>query len=998
MQKFDVVFAIPGLAFNGETFHKQSTGGSESAGYYMARALSRLGHRVTVFCNGQPVQCEDVDYLPLPMFAQYAQFTQHDVCIVQRTPELMSLPINARFTALWCHDLALLRQRPKIMGTVWNYDKIFVLSQFMHDQYKKAYGLADEVLFKTRNGVDLATVLEARAEPAVRDPFTLLYTARPERGLDVLLGEIMPRVLAKEPRAKLLLCSYDNPVDHLAGFYQECREMARGLGAAVSDLGPLTKLKLYQTMHRCGVLAYPVPSKIAPQFDEISCITAMEAQACGLPVVSTARGALPETLHPQAGVLINEKIHTPQYYDAFADAILKLMWDRAEWSMASQAGISHSANLGWEEVAVQWTEMFEAEIRRRSLDKATLANHFWRRSDIYAAKECLKLLPSDDAKSAFVRERVTRDWWFTEAEDGFRKQYERIGLTHDPRIYLSAPTEPRFTVLQQWLEKHPETQRVLDYGCAHGSYALNLAECTGRVFTGVDIDVHSIELAQKLQAEHCKTEAGKACDFHTMQVFGFGNGDPTDERRWDAAVAFEVLEHVAEPWKVLQQLEAYVKDDGYVLITVPFGPWEYESYLTYPHRCHVWEFDQHDLRDMFDVKGKWNTFGLRVQGMPAGFSTLTGEPMGWWFVQYQVTPETRGKVGQINMERKLWLQRPRQTLSASIIAGPNCEETLHWCLRSLVSVADQIVVADCGLSDEAKRILRGYEPRTYDHSSAEEVRPKGSCSASCPIKVIQGVDPRVEGFETPRNMTLPHCLQDWVLWIDTDEKLIQPEAVAKYLRPNLFQGYSIRQHHFAVDTHFDADLPVRLFRNNGKEKWVGLIHEHPEIEMNKGPGTTVVVGDVHIAHVGYLIEAGRQRRFQRNFPLLQADQKKYPERILQKHFIMRDLMLLCGYELRRNGGRMTDDLRGYAREVVALYRKYFLGKPHFTNNDPAIYYSEALGLLGEGFDTAFHIVADKVDAKPNGSIKLRFASLEDAKIELTKRLTEAAEPFENVYW
>ena len=41
--KLDITFAIPGLPFNGNTFDKQSLGGSETAAYYMGRALAKLG-------------------------------------------------------------------------------------------------------------------------------------------------------------------------------------------------------------------------------------------------------------------------------------------------------------------------------------------------------------------------------------------------------------------------------------------------------------------------------------------------------------------------------------------------------------------------------------------------------------------------------------------------------------------------------------------------------------------------------------------------------------------------------------------------------------------------------------------------------------------------------------------------------------------------------------------------------------------------------------------
>ena len=53
-----------------------------------------------------------------------------------------------------------------------------------------------------------------------------------------------------------------------------------------------------------GCALEPTPAPIAPGFAETSCITATEALACGLPWISTDRGALPETLR-DAGVLVS---------------------------------------------------------------------------------------------------------------------------------------------------------------------------------------------------------------------------------------------------------------------------------------------------------------------------------------------------------------------------------------------------------------------------------------------------------------------------------------------------------------------------------------------------------------------------------------------------------------------------------------------------------------------------------------------------------------------
>ena len=276
MTKLDVCIAVPGLPFNGNTFDTQSLGGSESSGYYVARALARLGHRVQVFCNTpERVSCADVDYLPLSMFQQVVEFTPHDVCIVQRAPEMYSSRCQARFSALWCHDLAMPLKADSVRGTAWNYDKLFLLSEFMKTQYKQVYGVSDDLIYVTRNGVDLEVIERSRvaAEKFPHNPLSLVYAARPERGLDVLLAEIMPRILKFEPNAKLFLAAYHNPVPEMRDFYAQCDALAARLGKSVDKLGALTKEQLYAVYHTAGQYVYPVPSGYAPAFDEVSCCT-----------------------------------------------------------------------------------------------------------------------------------------------------------------------------------------------------------------------------------------------------------------------------------------------------------------------------------------------------------------------------------------------------------------------------------------------------------------------------------------------------------------------------------------------------------------------------------------------------------------------------------------------------------------------------------------------------------------------------------------------------
>jgi len=1036
IDRYDIAMLVPGLPFDGRTVTSRSLGGSESAGYYLGRALAARGHRVTVFATPQPGladpgEYDGVTYRPIDQWAAYSTSVPSDVTIVQRAPEAFRAKLASRYNILWCHDLAMGRQGPGIRGVLWNIDDVAVLSAFMAEQYAAVYG-PDVPTWRTRNGVDLATAEAARDGAGPRRRRDLVYMARPERGLDVLLRDVLPRVLAHVPDARLLLCAYENPVEHLAPFYAECQRLAQGLGDRVVWAGALSKPALYRLLWESGVYVYPGPSPVLSGFAEVSCLAVMEAMACGLPVVATTWGALPETLAPAAGILIEpgriETEHgrpvaahwTPESLDAFAAAAVDTLTNDPVWEKMSAAGPAHATGLDWSGVAAQWEARIAERLAALNDSPARLARHFVRRSDIIAAKAIMDRETCEgcdgtgrvcehpeygectfcdgiglqweragprtlaDAKSlAEVRDRIRTEWYFVDDPETFAAHYRKIGDTHTD-VFAQVPNEPRFQHAEAWLRARPQLQRLLDFGCAHGGYLVNLANrLPGRTWVGVDVDARSIAWCETNRATH-------AIEPDRLRFLEGGHTvDLSGEAPFDGLLAMEVLEHVPDPTVVIEALERWVQPGGQVLVTVPYGPWEYLSYTTYPYRCHLWEYDRHDLRDLLGAKRD-----LQIEVMSAGRADVLDEPLGWHIVTWTVDPER--PTGRIDLARKLRLQRPRQTVSAAIIAGPQVEQTLGWCLASLAHVADEIVIADTGLSPMARAIAESSHAR-----------------------LVPGSSPLVHGFEAPRNEARDACRMDWMLWIDTDERLIEPEHLHKYLRGNAYHGYSLKQHHFAVDTTFPPDLPVRLIRLAPYQgplsvttpegdtivlagrvaRHYGMIHEHPELALNCGPGPTVVISDAHLFHVGYEVESRRRERFFRNLPLLIKDRERYPTRLLGHHFVIRDLILLSRYELQETGGQRTPDVRARIEEVKRLYREYFLGRGTYLGPDSRGYYSEALAMLGEGVEVAWTLAADKGQAHLNGSPKrARFATVEEAQREIAREVAEAIGPLTSATW
>jgi hypothetical protein len=247
------------------------------------------------------------------------------------------------------------------------------------------------------------------------------------------------------------------------------------------------------------------------------------------------------------------------------------------------------------------------------------------------------------------------------------------------------------------------------------------------------------------------------------------------------------------------------------------------------------------------------------------------------------------------------------------------------------------------------------------------------------------------GFDAVRNLTLQRAWGDWILWIDDDEVFEWPERLLKYLRPNGYDAYAIKQHHYAVEPEgvIKTDFPCRLFRRREGVRFYGLVHEHPERGLNRGFGHVLLLPDVAICHAGYDTEEVRRRRFRRNLPLMLRDRELYPERLLGKFLWIRDLAHLNRYAWEQ-GGRLTEAMRRRAEEAVRLWRELLAQGQSRMAVDALPYYSEAVQILsGEGIGFQFSLAAARgglgdTHGHPPAAISGRF--LDSADIH---RLTEA---------
>lgn len=905
---FITIYAA-GMPFNGATIPDgDSLGGSESAAYYMAKALAKIGHTVTVFTSHeQGGRWDDVQYefhgemtenAPLGVRFAFAMRAPQDVVLVQRHPKAFEVPPNSKINIWWLHDLALLRNAEACKNSLVNTDKIFTVSEFHRRQVSKVYGIDKEHIIATRNGVDYSQIKRAVKGINIKGRKKhLCFASRPERGLENLVGE--GGIMEMLPDYHLDVCGYDNTTREMAGFYNylhaRCEELPN-----VTYHGALGKDQLYRLLAMCQAYVYPT------MFEDTSNIMAIEAAACGTPFVGMDIAALPETCRKGFAVLIDPK-NGEVHKSAFADAIRSLCENPRLWKKKHLRAVKN--RQGWNDIAFQWSAIFKAIFSRKSLViYTTMVKHLERTSDIVVMRRLF-----DDKLINSVLPDFQNNYRFL-IENDFKRHYQAYYQYEKDRGIEYGPEDltnnRRFECIFGMV-KDANPKSVLDFGCAHGHYTINMAKRMYETrFMGVDLAQSNIDIAINWGLQDCVKNV----------YFEQWSDIPLGEPGYDMVVAAEVLEHVADPAEVVNTLIKCLNPGGTMLISVPYGPWEAQGYeKNKGWRAHIHHLERQDLKDLFGHFDDYKCVALPHQG-----------DLGHYVLTF-TKPEDGRVCGEINYPRKTLFQSPAQTLSVCMIAR-NEEDIIGRCLKSVKKYADEIIVGvDSDTTDGTINVLEKYGARHFYIDSPLDI-----------------------GFDEARNQVISKANHDWILWIDADETLENADLLSHYLRKNPYDGYLIQQHHYSAEPAaiLQTDLPCRIFRNKKGIKFFGHVHEHPSIEgnMNAGPGKVYTIPNVHIMHTGYATEAKRRARFARNFPLLKKDREKNPDRLLGKFLFVRDLAHFIRYDMERSGGQVSGEAYQAAVDAVSLWKEILENSEHHTRFviDSLPYFSECVNIVSRG--------------------------------------------------
>ncbi len=192
-------------------------------------------------------------------------------------------------------------------------------------------------------------------------------------------------------------------------------------------------------------------------------------------------------------------------------------------------------------------------------------------------------------------------------------------------------------------------------------------------------------------------------------------------------------------------------------------------------------------------------------------------------------------------------------LSIAVITK-NEEKNIRRLLESVKSLKDnisyEIIIVDTGSSDNTIAIAEEYTDKIYEYTWNND-------------------------FSEARNVSISHCVGEWILVLDADEELADKEKIIDFLNDEDNKRYNsceiiCRSYgDIKLNTYADCGL-YRLFRNNAGFHYEGKIHEQPMIIE------PVVKTDIIINHYGYLNDDVNLviNKYERNIQLLLDDLDK----------------------------------------------------------------------------------------------------------------------------
>jgi len=301
-------------------------------------------------------------------------------------------------------------------------------------------------------------------------------------------------------------------------------------------------------------------------------------------------------------------------------------------------------------------------------------------------------------------------------------------------------------------------------------------------------------------------------DFEEMDVVEFSEWL---KGKFDLVTLIHVVEHFYHPIETMKKVNECLSDEGIVFVRLPNIDIEgVNRHLTDHHlSIHPYIYSTASMDILADK------VGLEIFKV----DHLPGAGQSDFYLR------KRRVVTRIGKSIKL---------SVCMIAK-NEAENITDALNSIKNIANEIIVVDTGSTDDTKKVVGKFKNvKIYDFLW-------------------------VDDFAAARNYSLRKATGEWLLWMDCDDVVENPEEILKMMKEpydsfgcNLLYGSEVFQH-------------SRLFRNGMGIHFRGRVHEYPVLI-----GRNKKFSDLNVRHKTHKVCA--ENRGDRNLRILLKENEDNP--------------------------------------------------------------------------------------------------------------------------
>ncbi len=159
-----------------------------------------------------------------------------------------------------------------------------------------------------------------------------------------------------------------------------------------------------------------------------------------------------------------------------------------------------------------------------------------------------------------------------------------------------------------------------------------------------------------------------------------------------------------------------------------------------------------------------------------------------------------------------------------IILAKNVADEIVPTLKTAKKIADEIILIDTGSTDNTLKISKPYITKL--------IQTKG------------------HDFASWRNLGAKHSHGDWLLYLDSDERIPKPLAgeILANLQEPIHDAYTIPRYEIFYGRHLNHwpdPYVLRLIKKTALVGWKGKLHEQPEVKGTIGQLKNTLI---HLSH------------------------------------------------------------------------------------------------------------------------------------------------------